>query len=414
MNNDNYIKNFNFNLIYKFIKKIKTEKTINNDHSPFCAYIYDLDELKRHSQDIIHALPKSCQMFYATKANSELPILKTLADHLHGFEVASLGELELIQQYFPHHPIIFGGPGKTNDELNACLNNQQVELIHVESIFELERLYYLCQTNKQPCNILLRLNIEPASLPKTKLTMGGSPTPFGMDENMLMSCLNFIHQQDLIHLKGIHLHLASLQICENIHLSLINDYLDYFKQLQQRHQLTLNHLNVGGGIGINYQDSHHKFNWHSFCAKLDEIINSKKLVNTIIRFECGRYISVFCGYYAIEVIDIKKTHEQNFIICRGGTHHFRTPYAQGHSHPFTVLPIDSWPYPYKRPELKQATANIVGQLCTPKDKLAYDADIHHIRVGDIIVFSHAGAYAWNISHHSFLRHPKPEIHFIQG
>ncbi|ODN42061.1 type III PLP-dependent enzyme [Piscirickettsia litoralis] len=400
--------------IHGLIKNIKNEKISHNDQSLFCSYFYDLDSLKTHSQEIVRELPQSCQMFYATKANSELPILKTLSEDVHGFEVASLGELELIQQHFPNHPIIFGGPGKTNDELAACLKSKQVELIHIESFFELIRLSDLCKKNKQSCDILLRLNIELPSLPKTKLTMGGSPTPFGMDEETLISCLSFISRQNDIHLKGIHLHLASLQTCEETHLNLIADYFDYFKKLQKHGQLTLNHLNVGGGIGINYNDPNHKFNWRYFCSKLDTIIKNKELTNTTIRFECGRYISAFCGYYAIEVIDIKETHDQNFIICRGGTHHFRTPYAQGHSHPFTILPIEHWPHSYTRPELKQATANIVGQLCTPKDKLAYNRHIHHIRVGDIVIFSHAGAYAWNISHHNFLRHPQPDMHFIKG
>jgi diaminopimelate decarboxylase len=99
-------------------------------------------------------------------------------------------------------------------------------------------------------------------------------------------------------------------------------------------------------------------------------------------------------------------------VVRGGTHHFRTPYAQGHSHPFTVLPVEDWSYPWRRPELRDATVNVVGQLCTPKDVLAFDAPIDQVRVGDLLVFPYAGAYAWHISHHDFLRHPHPQHWYL--
>jgi len=56
-----------------------------------------------------------------------------------------------------------------------------------------------------------------------------------------------------------------------------------------------------------------------------------------IRFECGRFVTAAMGYYVMQVIDIKKNHGQWFTIAHGGTHHFRTPAAQDHDHPFFVL-----------------------------------------------------------------------------
>ena len=109
----------------------------------------------------------------------------------------------------------------------------------------------------------------------------------------------------------------------------------------------------------------------------------------------------------MEVIDIKPCFGRHFVVGRGGTHHFRTPYAQGHSHPFFVLPVERWPHPFPRPEIRDAEITVVGQLCTPKDVLAADAPAARVRVGDWLVFPYAGAYAWHISHHDFLRHPHP-------
>lgn len=127
-----------------------------------------------------------------------------------------------------------------------------------------------------------------------------------------------------------------------------------------------------------------------------------------LRFELGRYVSAFCGYYATEVLDIKESGTRTFAIVHGGTHHFRTPYAQGHSHPFRIVPVDGWQRPYSRPAVSQCQVTIAGQLCTPKDILASDIPVNTLRVGDLLLFPYAGAYAWHISHHDFLRHPHPQ------
>lgn len=131
--------------------------------------------------------------------------------------------------------------------------------------------------------------------------------------------------------------------------------------------------------------------------------------DTTIRFECGRYVSSQCGYYVMEVMDIKANHGDYFAIGRGGTHHFRTPAAQGHSHPFFILPG-------KKRESEKLFSNInvtiVGQLCTPKDMLAYQQPVDALAIGDYLVFPLAGAYAWNISHQNFLMHPPPIVQYM--
>jgi len=131
-----------------------------------------------------------------------------------------------------------------------------------------------------------------------------------------------------------------------------------------------------------------------------------------IRFEAGRYITAACGYYVTEVLDIKKNFGKTFVVCRGGTQHFRTPLAQGHRHPFSVIDIHDWKKSYQRLKVSNCDITITGQLCTPKDVLARDAHIQSIKTGDLVAFPYAGAYAWHISPHDFLKHPPPEQIYI--
>lgn len=379
---------------------------------PLCAYIYDLEALRVHAAGLMAKLPANCEIFYAVKANAELPILQTLAGQVHGFEVASGGELQWVRQQFPQTPIIFGGPGKLESELAAALS-AGVELIHVESRLELQRLARIAQASGRRADILLRINLALEELPSTSLTMGGRPTPFGLDASELEDTLIWLQEKPSLHLRGFHFHLLSHQLDAQAQLRLLRGYFRQVKMWQAQYDLNIRHLNVGGGIGINYREPEHQFDWEGFCSGLQELLREEAMTDWCIRFECGRYITAACGYYVMEVLDIKRNHGRHFAVARGGTHHFRTPAAQGHNHPFTVLPSA-----HRRdevaPELSDAPVTVVGQLCTPKDVLASEVRVEHLRVGDLLLFSYAGAYAWNISHHDFLRHPKPKMLFLEA
>jgi len=118
----------------------------------------------------------------------------------------------------------------------------------------------------------------------------------------------------------------------------------------------------------------------------------------------------------MQVLDIKQNHGQYFAIGHGGTHHFRTPAAQNHDHPFFVCAGDAAEQgqfsDFVYPEIKQQTVTLVGQLCTPKDVLASQQYVESLSIGDYLVFTQAGAYAWNISHQHFLLHAAPIKYFI--
>lgn len=377
---------------------------------PLCAYLYDLEGLRRHSEAVVAALPAGCELFYAIKANSDLPILRTLAPRVAGFEVSSGGELAWVREHFPSTPLIFSGPGKTDAELRLALDSD-IEAIHVESPNELQRLAWLAEAAGKTAPVLLRVNLSLPGLAATTLMMGGKPTPFGIAADQLPACLASLRKAPGLRLRGFHFHLLSHQLDAAAHVELMAAYLDQVGRWCDVYGLEIDHVNVGGGIGVNYRQPQQQFDLAAFGAGLRRLRASRPGLPRL-RFECGRYITAACGYYAMQVLDLKHAFGRDYVVARGGTHHFRTPYAQGHSHPFHVLPVEHWPYPWPRPELRDATVHVVGQLCTPKDLLAFDAPVDRVRVGDLLVFPYAGAYAWHISHHDFLRHPHPQHWYL--
>jgi diaminopimelate decarboxylase len=163
---------------------------------------------------------------------------------------------------------------------------------------------------------------------------------------------------------------------------------------------------VGGGFGISYTGPE-QFSLEAFRDGLSGLPEHPSLV-----FELGRWLAGPAGWYAAEVLDLKETHGRWFAVLRGGTHHFRLPAAWGYSHPFTVLPVQRWPYPFERPEIRDVEVDAVGELCTPRDVLTRGQRVERLRVGDVLVFGNAGAYGWDISHHEFLRHPHPELIYL--
>jgi diaminopimelate decarboxylase len=372
---------------------------------PLCAYLYDLPALERRVRAMRAALPAGCELFYAAKANPEVPILHTLAPLVDGFEAASGGELAWLHEHCPDQPLIFGGPGKLDSELEAALDCR-IDAFHVESVHELRRLARLASLRGHRAPVLLRLNLKLAEAPDSRLVMGGKPTPFGLDEDALDDALALLRQEPALELKGLHFHLLSHQLDVPAHLELIRAYCRTFRRISREQGLNLPLLNVGGGMGINYQDPERSFDWPRFCQGLAEVIAEEGMADTRIRFEIGRFISAACGYYVMQVLDIKRNHGQHFAVARGGTHHFRTPAAQGHDHPFVVLRGN------QAPHLREQTVTLVGQLCTPKDVLARQQPVAELAIGDLLVFTLAGAYAWNISHRDFLMHEPPQMLFL--
>lgn len=375
---------------------------------PISVFIYDLEALQQHVQKLVEHLPSRISLYYAIKANSETAILNTLAPWVDGFEISSGGEIAKVQQCEYKKPFIFSGPGKLDSDLNTAIKNG-VEFIHVESLNEIKKINQIAASLNKQQDILIRINPHLPRHLLTKLSMAGTATPFGIDEQDLHTAIALVEQCPHLRLCGFHVHAMSHQTQVDQHLELMHWYLTQWQVWKSwaQHPASLQYFNVGGGIGVNYLTLP-QFDWQDFCTRLNQLQSQFNDV-PFLRFEMGRFISAFCGYYVIEVLDIKKSHQKNFLICRGGTHQFRLPVAQSHAHP-----VVHFPKTRSNPKIQHTSYDIVGQLCTPKDVLSRDQPLNDIEIGDLLYLPLAGAYGYNISHVDFLCHPRPEQLFVQG
>ncbi|TDP93958.1 alanine racemase [Labedaea rhizosphaerae] len=343
------------------------------------TYLYDLPGLDDHVRAIRTALGPHVEFFHAVKANPDLGVLRTIASHVDGLEVASAGELAHVRKLGTDLLIAFGGPGKTDAELKST-----VDLFHVESRYELARL--------TGATALLRVNLPVPEGPAV-LRMGGLPSPFGMDPEDARKAA--VEAPPGVRVIGVHAHLVSGVDAEQA-AAVAGEVVRWSVDAGLPREV----VNVGGGMAVDYLRPDERFDW----ARYGRLLRGLAPPGTVLRIEPGRAVSAYHGWYATRVLDVKRSAGSWFAICAGGTHHLRTPAAKGHSQPLAVLPRGS-----SGPSVDDAPVTFVGQLCTPKDVLARDVVVPRVRVGDVVAFGMAGAYAYNISHTEFLMHPKPAV-----
>jgi diaminopimelate decarboxylase len=366
--------------------------------SPVCAYVYDTATLTGTADAVRAAMP-GASILYAIKANGHPSVIATLAARLDGLEVASGGELALAVHAGAAR-IAFGGPAKTDPELTAAVGaiERGFDLtVNAESAHELRRLALVASGVRVP--VALRVNRAVAG-PTGSHRMTGVATPFGIDESALADAVAVAKSRPEIDLVGFHLHAVSNNLDAVAHAAFLTDAIDWSRRAATRYGIDLREVNAGGGFGVDYTGGQ-RFDLTRLtgCAPGD----------VRLTVEPGRFLAAGAGWYAAEVIDLKHNHGRWFAVLRGGTHHFRLPAAWGYSHPFTVLPKDGWPYPFDRFEVRDVDVDAVGELCTPRDVLTRGQRVPRLRIGDVLVFANTGAYGWDISHHSFLRHPAPEF-----
>jgi diaminopimelate decarboxylase len=367
------------------------------------AYVYDLGALDAHAAAIRRALPRGVEFCYAVKANPDPAVLRTVTPYLDGLEVSSGGELAHAAAAVPGVSLAFGGPGKTAAEITAAVA-AGAHRFHVESPHELRLLAATARAAGRTVDVLLRVNLVAGAATSTaQLVMGG---PFGMDLDLLGQCADLL-DSDSLRLRGLHAHLASGLGAADL-LAAAGRLLDFGRGWCAERGVRDPEFNLGGGMGVDYVEPGAVFDW----ARYGEGLARLALPGETLRIEPGRAVTAYCGWYITRVLDVKYSHGAAFAIVAGGTHHLRTPAAKGHDQPFAVVAVPGWPHSWPRPGIGAGRVTLCGQLCTPKDVLARQVPVRRLRAGDLVSFGLAGAYAWNISHQSFLMHPPPVFHYL--
>lgn len=348
------------------------------------AYVYSREAFTRHYLEYRDALGDHPGMIcYAVKANSNIAILNVLAKLGSGFDIVSIGELErVILAGGDPSRVVFSGVAKTEAEMQRALE-LGVYCFNVESIPELTRLNNVAESMGVKAPISLRVNPDVDAQTHPYISTGLKENKFGIDIEHAVEV--YQHAAGLSHLtiKGVDCHIGS----QLTTLAPFIDALDRVLQLIDRlaeHNITISHLDLGGGLGVVYDDETPP-SVASYLTAIKERIAGR---NVTLSFEPGRSIAANAGVLLTKVEFLKPTEHKNFAIIDAGMNdNIRPSLYQAWQ---KVLPLK------EASSISNTQWDLVGPVCETGDFLAKDRALS-LEAGDCLALMSSGAYGFTMS-----------------
>lgn len=363
---------FNKEIIERF-GKLKT---------PF--YYYDLDLLEKTVKSAKKESDKyGFHLHYALKANCNERVLQVIQSLGLGADCVSGNEIKrAVESGFASSTIAFAGVGKSDDEINYALS-QNIFSFNCESIQELQVINELAAKQKKQANIALRLNPNVDAYTHKYITTGLEENKFGINAHEIDTVLELLKTLPNLNLTGLHFHIGS-QITDLEAFKKLCVRVNEFVHLFEQKGIHFNHINVGGGLGINYQEPDLQSipDFASYFALFNELLESRIKQKT--HFELGRALVANCGSLISRVLYIKKGVNINFIIVDAGMTELIRPALYQAYHKIENLTSAN---------LASTTRyDVVGPICESSDCFGKAIHLPESKRGDIIAIRSTGAY----------------------
>lgn len=376
-----------------------TQLVMRIGQTPF--YAYDRHLLTERVALLRGVLPSAIELHYAIKANPMPALVQHMAGLVDGFDVASLGELQIaLDAGMSPTAISFAGPGKRPKELAAAIAAGMT--INLESFNETEIVARLSQEQQRPARVAVRVNPD-FELKAAGMKMGGGPKPFGVDAEQVPTLLRRIDALEL-DFQGFHIFSGSQNLRPAAILEAQNHTFELALRLSADAPNPICSLNIGGGFGIPYFPGDTPLDLSPIADNLARWlpIIKERLPAARVILELGRYLVGEAGIYVAEVIDRKVSRGHTFLITNGGLHHHLA--ASGN---FGQVIRKNYPVVVGNRVIgtERETVTVVGPLCTPLDILAERMELAKADIGDLIVVFQSGAYGLTASPAAFLSHP---------
>jgi diaminopimelate decarboxylase len=359
------------------INKTTVEK-FRKIETPF--YYYDLDILRSTLGVVKKESDNSgYKIHYAVKANSNQRILSIISSYGFGADCVSFNEINAaITAGFNPSDIVFAGVGKTDKDINAA-PNAGIFCFNCESIPEIEVIDQLAARQNKTASIALRINPYIEAHTHKYITTGIEESKFGINTWELDDVIKKLADYKNIRLIGIHFHIGSQITRMSVFKSLcarINELQVWFSS----HNINLEIVNVGGGLGIDYENPDKNPDFPEYFSLLNEFIDL--LPGQKMHIEPGRSIIGQCGSLISRVLFIKNGSNTQFAILDAGmTDLIRPALYQAH-HKIENLTSNGNIYRY----------DVVGPVCESSDTFAKYIELPETGRGDIVAIRSAGAY----------------------
>lgn len=363
-------------------------------------YIYDFNHIKNRYEALKNIFfARKSLICYAVKANSNLSVLKFLADLGAGFDCVSIGEVKrALLAGAKRYQIIFSGVGKSDDELKEALKNE-ILLINVESFAELLRLEKIAKGLNLKARISIRVNPGVDAKTHPYISTGLNENKFGVDAETAKKMYIHAKNSNSLEPTGIHFHIGSQLTSLSPIIDAANIVSELLRELRAL-EIDIKFFDVGGGLGIIYNDEK-EINLYDYAQG---ILAALKSQDVTIVCEPGRFIVGNAGYFVASVLYEKFNGKKRFVITDGAMNDLIRPSLYGAHHEIFVCGKDK----------NLGPCDVVGPVCESGDFLAKDIELPECDSGDIIVVKGAGAYGFSMSSNYNTRNRAAEVCVLDG
>jgi diaminopimelate decarboxylase len=349
--------------------------------TPF--YCYSTATIERHYRVFSEAFADlPALVCYAMKANSNQGVLATLARAGAGMDVVSEGELRRARAVgVPAQKIIFSGVGKTRVEMAYGLD-EDILCFNVESEPELEVLSQVAASRGRTARIAIRVNPDVDARTHAKISTGKSENKFGIAISRAREVYARAKSLPGIIVTGVDMHIGS-QIVDlrpfDDAFALLADFVGVLRA--DGH--TIDHVDLGGGLGIPYRRDNQPPPSPEAYAEI--VRRRTKMLGCALFLEPGRLIVGNAGVLVTSVIYVKNGPDKTFVIVDAAMNDLIRPTLYDAHH--EILPVMEAP-----PSARRLKVDVVGPVCESGDYLAQNREIAEVAAGDLLAVMSAGAY----------------------
>ncbi len=360
------------------------------------SYVYSrasIESAYRSLERAFRSLPHS--ICYAVKANSNLAVLRILARLGSSFDIVSGGELDRLRRIrVPGRRIVFSGVGKSRDEIRDALRypgtragRGGILLFNIESASELE--VFLDEASRhvavggQKPAAAIRVNPDVLAGGHPHISTGKPHHKFGIDWPEARRLYLAHANSSVIGWRGISSHIGSQILSIAPYREALSRLADWVRDLA-RNGISLEYVDIGGGLGIRYTDESPVVP-ESFGRALAGIIRP---LNCRLLIEPGRMIVGPSGVLLTRVLYVKENRGKKFVIVDAAMNDLIRPVLYSAVHPITRVQR------YQAPERAPQLVDVVGPVCESGDFLARDLLLPPVQAGDLLVVWAAGAYGF--------------------
>jgi len=374
-----------------FCEGVSIEALVKEHGTPL--FVYSQRTLTDHFQKLDRAMAGVDHLVcYAMKSNSNLAVLRTLADLGSGFDIVSAGELQrVIAAGGDPRKCVFAGVGKTEAEIEYALR-KGVYSFNVESEPELRRIKRVAARLRKIAPVAVRVNPNVDAGTHAKITTGTYENKFGIAFEQVEGVYRRASKLKNIWLRGVQTHIGSQLTDVKPFEQAVRKLIPLVERLKARHKLEF--FSIGGGIGIMYRDalaSGAPEWWQKPAAKkiITPVMYAGRLVKLLqplglrILMEPGRFISGNAGVLVTRIEYVKQTGAKNFLIVDSAMNDLIRPAFYDSYH--EIIPL-------RRKGGKLLSSDVVGPICESGDYFCKDRPLPKLGEGDCIALLSAGAY----------------------